>query len=71
MAVSGQAGSGDCADVAQADNCNLHRHLMVPRGLARRYVTFEPVPVIPKYTAQQQLFAAWLGVPAESGVLAA
>jgi hypothetical protein len=43
---------------------------MVPRGLARTYVTFEPVPVIPKYTAytaQRQLFAAWLGVPADSG----
>jgi hypothetical protein len=44
---------------------------MVPRGLARTYVTFEPVPVIPKYTAQQQLFAAWLGVPADSRLLAA
>jgi hypothetical protein len=43
---------------------------MVPRGLTRTYVTFEPVPVIPKYTAytaQQQLFATWLGVPADSG----
>jgi hypothetical protein len=44
---------------------------MDPRGLARTYVTFEPVPVIPNYTAQQQLFAAWLGVPAESGFLVA